>query len=156
MSKKMPLHLCYGLQTHHLLLSGAQEESLPHGVGKACFPGLISHLKREFSGRLFCKEPAYTILFQELWFLQSFATMVQYSVYLKHPFLLYAVDRTAEMQPWFGWMDSTARFPESVFDPFLFKSACNHEWSNWNRRRLLQTKEQFNGIKAMSHLGCCD
>lgn len=42
MSKKMPLYLCCGLQTHHLLLSGTQEASLPPGVGTACFPGLIS------------------------------------------------------------------------------------------------------------------
>lgn len=54
---KMPLHLCYGLQAHHLLLSCAQEASLPPGVGMACFPGLIYHLKRELSGRFFCKEP---------------------------------------------------------------------------------------------------
>lgn len=35
----------------------------------------------------FCKEPAYTLLFQEVWSSQSFATMVQLSVYLKLPFL---------------------------------------------------------------------
>lgn len=42
MSKKMPLYLCFGLQTHHLLLSGTQEASLPLGVGTAYLSGLIS------------------------------------------------------------------------------------------------------------------
>lgn len=73
--------------TRHLLLSGAPEASLPPGVGMASFPGLISHFKREFSGIFFCKDPAYTLLFQEVWSSQSFATMVQYSLLLKLPSL---------------------------------------------------------------------
>lgn len=42
MSKKMPVSLCFGLQTHRLLLSGTQEAILPLEVGPAYFSGLIS------------------------------------------------------------------------------------------------------------------
>lgn len=38
----MPASLCFGLQTHRLLLSGTQEAILPLGVGPAYFSGLIS------------------------------------------------------------------------------------------------------------------
>lgn len=40
--KENAMHLCCGLQTHRLLLSGTQEASLPPGVGTTCFQGLIS------------------------------------------------------------------------------------------------------------------
>lgn len=88
MSKKMPLYLCCGLQTHRLLLSGTQEASLTPGVGTACFLGLISlsFKERAFQGDALQRASLHSS-FKKVSSSQSFAAKVQYNVYLNLPFL---------------------------------------------------------------------
>lgn len=85
--KENATHLCCGLQTHRLLLSGTQEASLPPGVSTTCFQGLISISFKEGSlqGNALQKA-SLDSSFKRVLSSQSCTIMVQYGVYLNLPF----------------------------------------------------------------------